>query len=268
MTPAPARPPELRALVTGASSGIGAAFARGLRARGRRLVLVARRGDRLRRLADELGGPAEVAIVPLDLSAPGAGERLERELGARGLAVDVLVNNAGVGHTGAFHEEPWERVLGMVDLNVRAVVDLTRRFLPGMVERGRGQVVNVVSTSAFQPVPYLAVYAASKAFLLSFTEALASELRGSGVTVQALCPGLTGTEFQQVAGTDKVLFNRTGAMTPEAVAACSLAALERESLRVVPGWQNRLVLRLQRLLPSTLIRRVAGQLFRPRPQAQ
>ena len=122
----------------------------------------------------------------------------------------------------------------------------------------------MVSTSAFQPVPFLAVYAASKAFLLSFTEALAGELAGTNVRVQALCPGLTESEFQQVAGTGEVAFNRTPAMSPDEVAACSLAALDRGTLRVVPGLANRLVLATQSLLPRALVRRVAGELFRPR----
>jgi len=134
-----------------------------------------------------------------------------------------------------------------------------------MVARGGGAVINVVSTSALQPVPYFAVYGASKVFLLSFTEALATELRGTGVVVQALCPGLTGSEFHQTAGTDKVLFSRTGTMTAEAVVHRSLRALDKGRLRVITGWQNRLVAGAQRFMPRALVRAVAGQLFRPRP---
>lgn len=259
---------ELRALVTGASSGIGAAFARALRARGERLVLVARRSDRLEALATELGGEASVAAISLDLTRRDAGERLEAEVARRGLAVDMLVNNAGVGDTGRFHEQPIERALGMVDLNARATVELTRRFLPGMVERKRGRIINVVSTSAFQPVPFFAVYAASKAFALSFTEALSDELRGTGVMVQALCPGLTATEFQEVAHTDAVAFNRTGALTPEQVVAASLRALDRGKLTVVVGLSNRVVAALQRFVPRVLVRRAAGELFRPHAAAR
>jgi short-subunit dehydrogenase len=256
------------AVVTGASSGIGAAFARALAARGERLVLVARREDRLRALAQELGGEEKALVLPADLARPEACARLADELARRGVEVDLLVNNAGVGHSSAVHEQPLERMLGMIDLNVRAAVELTRRVLPGMVERQRGRIVNVVSTSAFQPIPFLAVYAASKAFLLSFTEALADELAGTGVRVQALCPGLTESEFQQVAGTDAVAFARTPAMTPEAVAARSLEALDQGALRVVPGLANRLVIATQSLLPRALVRRVAGELFRPRPPRQ
>lgn len=253
--------------MTGASSGIGEAYARALRARGRRLVLVARRADRLARIADELGGEAAALALPLDLAEKGAGERLQRELERRGILVDLLVNNAGLGHTGPFLEEPPERTAAMLDLNVRALVDLTGRLVPSMVARGTGAVVNVVSTSAFQPVPYLAVYAASKAFVLSFTEALATELRGTGVAVQALCPGLTESEFHRTAGTDRVLFTRTSMMTAPAVVERSLRALDRGRLRVVPGWQNRLVAGVQRFVPGAIVRNVAGHLFRPRPRS-
>jgi short-subunit dehydrogenase len=203
-------------------------------------------------------------VIPLDLSHRDAPAALEAELARRGLTVDLLVNNAGVGLTGPFHAQPLERLVEMVDVNSRAVVELTRRFLPGMIERSHGAVVNVASTSAFQPVPFLAVYAASKAFVVSFTEALATELRGTGVVVQALCPGLTESEFHQVSGTDKVLFTRTPAMKPEEVAERSLEALEKQKLRVIPSWRDRLVVRAQALFPDAIVRRVAGELFRPR----
>ncbi|PYQ03205.1 MAG: hypothetical protein DMF83_21780 [Acidobacteria bacterium] len=255
---------ERRALVTGASSGIGEAFARALARRGARLILVARRADRLSALARELGGSDQADFVALDLARPDAGAALEVELGRRGVEVDLLVNNAGVGLTGRFDELPRERLLAMVDLNARAVVELTRRFLPGMIERKRGGVINVVSTSAFQPVPFFAVYAASKAFVLSFTESLAGELQGTGVVVQALCPGLTESEFHHVAGTDRVPFTRTPAMRAEDVAERSLDALAKGKLRVIPGWRDRMLLRAQSLVPRAVVRRVAGELFRPR----
>jgi len=255
---------EPRAVVTGASSGIGRAYARALARRGRRVVLVARRVDRLLALAQELGGHEKADVIPLDLSHHDAPAALEAELARRGLTVDLLVNNAGVGLTGPFPTQPLDRLLEMVDVNSRAVVELTRRFLPGMIERNHGAVVNVASTSAFQPVPFLAVYAASKAFVLSFTEALATELKGTGVVVQALCPGFTESEFHQVSGTDKVLFTRTPAMKPEEVAERSLDALEKGKLRVIPGWRDRLMLRAQTLFPDAIVRRVAGELFRPR----
>jgi hypothetical protein len=257
---------ERRALVTGASSGIGEAFARALARRGTRLVLVARRADRLSALAEELGGREKADVVALDLARPEAGATLEAELARRGVEVELLVNNAGVGLTGRVQELPLDRLLAMVDLNARAVVELTRRFLPGMLERRSGGLINVVSTSAFQPVPFFAVYAASKAFALSFTESLAGELKGTGVVVQALCPGLTESEFHQVAGTDRVAFTRTPAMKPQDVAERSLDALAKGRLRVIPGWRDRMLLRAQSLVPGAVVRRVAGELFRPREE--
>jgi uncharacterized protein len=253
-----------RALVTGASSGIGEAYARALHARGCALVLVARREERLRALASELGG--DVQVVPADLAAPDGPRRVFDELQARGLTVDMLVNNAGVGHTGRFEQEAPDAIENILNLNARAAMLLTRLFLPAMVARRQGIVVNVVSTSAFQPVPYLSVYGASKAFLLSLTEALATELEGTGVTVQALCPGLTATEFQGVAGTDRVPFNKTGSMTPAAVVAASLRGIERAKLRVVPGLSNRASAALVRFTPGWLVRRVGARLFQPSPQ--
>jgi len=266
-----AREPDLhaagpRALVTGASSGIGEAYARALAARGRPLVIVARREERLAALARELGGEAVLAVA-LDLARAGAAQELAARLEAAGIEVDLLVNNAGVGHTGPFHGQPAERLTGMIDLNVRSVVDLTRRFLPSMVARGRGSIVNVVSMSAFQPVPYLATYAATKAFLLSFTEAIAHELAGSGVKVQALCPGNIPTGFQQVAGTERVAFNRTPPMSAAGVVAASLRALDRDDVVVIPGARDRIMVALQRFAPRSLVLRIAAGLFRPAPKA-
>jgi uncharacterized protein len=256
---------ELRALVTGASSGIGSAFARALHGRGEKLVLVARRRDRLEGLAADLGGDAPAAVISRDLAAPGAAERLAAEVEARGFAVDLLVNSAGMGHTSPFHEQPLEVVRGMIDLNVRALTELVRVFLPGMLARGRGRIVNVASNAAFQPIPYLNVYAASKAYVLSFTEALAGELRGTGVVVQALCPGLTATEFLEVAETHRgLLVTRLPMMSPEQVVACSLRGLEGGRLRVIAGLANRLLAVAQAVVPRGIVRRAAGELYRPR----
>jgi len=228
-------------------------------------VLVARRGDRLARLARELGGDA--LAITLDLAQPGAEEELAAQVSAAGLEVDLLVNNAGVGHTGRFQEEPPDRLQGMVDLNVRAVVALTRRFLPAMVARRRGAIINVVSMSAFQPVPYLATYAATKAFVLSLTEALATELEGTGVKVQALCPGNIPTEFQQVAGTEHAAFTRTPPMSAAAVAEASLRALDRGQVVVIPGTRDRVMVALSRFAPRSLVLRIAAGLFRPAAKA-
>jgi short-subunit dehydrogenase len=252
------------AVVTGASSGIGAAFARALRARSRRVVLVARRQDRLFQMAAELGGADSVATVALDLAAPGAPERLVAEIAQRGLRVDLLVNNAGVGHNGRFHEEPLAVVRGMIDLNVRALVELTHLVLPGMIAERRGGIINVVSMSAFQPIPYLAVYAATKAFVLSFTEGVAAEIDGTGVVLQALCPGNIPTEFQQVAGTSQAAYTKTPSTSAEEVVEASLRALDARRLIVIPGFQDRMTVALQGFVPRSMVRKIAGKLFRPK----
>jgi short-subunit dehydrogenase len=217
--------------------------------------------DRLALLARELGG--DPLAVVLDLARPGAEDALAARISAAGLRVDLLVNNAGVGHTGRFQDQPPDRLLGMIDLNVRSVVALTRRFLPAMVERRQGAILNVVSMSAFQPVPFLATYAATKAFVLSWTEGLATELEGTGVKLQALCPGNIPTEFQQVAGTERVAFTRTPSMSAATVAEVSLRALDRGQLIVIPGLRDRAMVALQRMVPRSVVRRAAAQLFRP-----
>lgn len=254
-----------RALVTGASSGIGEAFARALAHRGQGLVLVARRTDRLRRLAEELGGEDVALPLSADLTRRGAVEDLVAELERRKLHVDLLVNNAGLGETGAFHEQAWERVQAMLDLNVRALTEFTWRVLPGMIERHHGRIINVSSTGAFQSVPFLNIYAATKAFVLSFTESLHTELAGTGVHVQALCPGYTETEFFDVSHTSPRLWvNRVPRMSPQRVAAESLRRLAFGKPRVVPGWNNRLMVALVRWLPSRFVRRMGASLYRPR----
>lgn len=254
-----------RALVTGASSGIGVAFARALKARGERLVLVARRRERLEALASELGeDPASVLVA--DLEQANAVEQIAAEVARRGFEIHLLINNAGVGHTARFHEQPSDRIASMLDVNVRAVVGMTRAFLPSMVARGRGHILNVASNAAFQPVPFLTVYAATKAFVLSFSEGLSTELEGSGVRVAALCPGLTRTEFLEVAEThgQGLLVDRMPAMTAQDVVNAALRGLDRGSVRVVPGFSNRTLAAVQGFLPRSWVRRVAGALYRPR----
>ncbi len=262
--------PDLRALVTGASSGIGAAYARGLHARGERVILVARRAERLHALAEGLGGEPHALVLPFDLARPGAAETLRADVEARGIAVDCLVNCAGLGHTAPFDSQRPEAIAAMIDVNVRALVELTRAFLPGMKGRGRGRIVNVASNAAFQPVPYLTVYAASKSFALSFSEGLAEELRGSGVRVQALCPGITATEFLDVAESHRgLLVTRMPMMTAGEVVQASLDGLDRGRVRVVAGWSNRVLgFVVQRLAPRAIARRVAGELYRPRGEAR
>jgi short-subunit dehydrogenase len=255
-----------RTLVTGASSGIGAEYARALRARGESVVLVARRQDRLAALSAELGGEPAAVAATIDLAQDDAAELLKKQLDERGLSVDGLVNCAGLGLTGPFASQSLPVVRAMCDVNVRAVVELTRVFLPPMLERRRGRIVNVASNAAFQPIPYLGVYAATKAFVLSFTEALASELDGTGVGVQALCPGITATEFLDVSATGGELrVRRMPMMTPRQVVEASLEGLDRGRLRVVVGFSNRVLgFVTQRLAPAWLARRVAGELYRPR----
>ena len=257
-----------RALVTGASSGFGAEFARALRKRGYLLALVARREDRLLALQKELGGGEAATVVACDLAAPGGPQGLLRELHERGLEVDLLVNNAGVGLTTPFLEQSNERILGMIDLNVRAVVELTRGLLPPMIARGRGAVINVSSIAAFQPVPYMGVYAATKAFILSFTEALSHEIRGSGVRLQALCPGPTATEFLEVSETHSgLLVTRLPMLNAPQVVEASLRGLDRSKLRVIPGLANRFLPQLLRVSPVAFTRAVTAQLFKPKPVA-
>jgi uncharacterized protein len=256
------------ALVTGASSGIGREFARALRRRGMTLVLAARRAERLRKLAEHLGGSEAALALPADLATPEGVAGLVQEVRARGLAIDLLVNNAGMGHTGRFVEQRPEVIREMLALNITAVVELTRAFLPDMLVRGRGAIVNVASNAAFQPVPFLSLYAATKAFVLSFTEGLAEELKGTGVKVQALCPGITATEFLDVAETHSgLLVRRMPTMTAEQVVAASLAGLDRGRVRVVAGFANRALATVQKLIPSSIVRRVSGELYRPRGAA-
>ncbi len=230
-------------VVTGASSGIGAAIATELASRGHSLTLVARREERLRTLATELTSAHGVAaeVIVADLGKPEGREQMVEELRGRARVVEVLVNNAGFGHQADFATSPRERMMEMVDLNVGAVVDLTSRFLTGMVDRGRGSVINVASTAAFQPLPGSAVYAASKSFVLSFSEAIRTELRGTGVTVTAVCPGPVRTEFTEVAGFGGVEDRTPSAvwMSAEEIAQHAVDGAANDRRVVVPGALNR-----------------------------
>jgi short-subunit dehydrogenase len=248
-------------LLTGASAGIGAALARVIAADGYDLLLVARRQDRLDALAAEL--PTRTHTLPLDLQAPDAGDRLEAAVATLGRPVDVLVNNAGYGVSGLFVDGDAKRLVGMADLNIRAPVDLTRRFLPGMIARRRGGVLNVASTAAFQPGPRCAVYYASKAFVLSWSEALSEETRGTGVTVTALCPGPTLSEFGAVAGMDRTrLFRHGRRMTAEAVAETGWKAFRAGRRVVITGATNRLAAVGGKLLPHRVLLPIVSLLQR------
>jgi hypothetical protein len=243
-------------LITGASAGLGVEFARQCRARGDELVLVARRRDRMEALAAELGSSH---VVAADLSEPGAAGRLMEQVEALGLTVETLINNAGFGLAGRFHTLPADRLTQMIDLNVRALAELCRLALPAMVGRGRGFILNVASTAAFQAGPNMAVYYASKAFVLSLSEALHHELKGKGIKVTALCPGPVATEFLEAAGIQSKLFDRVAADAPSVVRA-GLKGLDRNRAIVVPGLLNKLGAQSSRFVPRALVRRVVGSI--------
>lgn len=230
------------ALVTGASSGIGAEIARQLADRGHCVTVVARREDRLMELAEEIESKRHVRadVVGCDLSEHAAREQLVAEIRARGLAVSVLVNNAGFGSAGEFQDLDLDGELRMVRTNVEAVVHLCGEYVPGMVERGEGAVMNVASTAAFQPLARQSTYSASKAFVLGFTEALSSDLKGTGVTATALCPGPVKTEFtDQHPGFDVSTPDFVW-MSAEECARVAVKGLERGKRVVVPGVGNRI----------------------------
>ena len=248
------------ALVTGASSGIGEQFARQLSARSHDVVLVARRADRLERLAAELTTTAHV--IPCDLAADAAS--LPKRVAELGLTVDLLVNNAGFGTSGPFLEHDPERDAEEVRVNCEAVVRLTHAFLPPMVERGRGGIINVASTAGMQPIPYESVYAATKAFVISFTDALHVELRGSGVRVLAVNPGPVPTEWQQAAGYEPGRVAVVpGTIPAEQVVRESLAAYERGRRSVIPGRTIRWFIRATRPSPRAMQLRITERLYRP-----
>lgn len=251
------------ALVTGASSGIGECFARMLAARKQNLILVARSGDKLAALAEEFTATQGVAAEPVecDLSATGAAERLATQLQERKLEVNLLVNNAGFGARGRFHEVPLERQSQMIRLNVMALVELTHFLLPAMVKARRGGIINVSSTASFQPLAYTNVYGATKAFVTSFSLALAEELRGTGVRVVTLCPGGTRTNFGMASGYS-VARLPGGSQSVEEVVPLALKALERGGGLVVPGTKNKAGVFVQRFVPRSWVARGAARIFK------
>jgi short-subunit dehydrogenase len=248
----PAPTPSTTALITGASSGIGAEIARLLAERGYGVTLVARRRERLEELAEELSSAHAVRaeIEACDLASAGARSRMIRSVEERGLAVEVLVNNAGFGSGGLFQDLEPENELEMVRTNVEAVVHLCSEFVPGMVRRKRGAVLNVASVAAFQPVPRQATYGASKAFVLSFTDALTADLHGTGVTATSLCPGPVPTEFGEVAAIDENLMSIPGvSVSPADVARNAVDGMERGKRVVVPGPATRATALLGSMTP-------------------
>lgn len=253
-------------LITGASAGLGEGFARALAAQGEDLILTARRVDRLETLATELRAAhkGQVHLFPADLADPQAPARLLADIAAAGLPIDQLINNAGFGVQGAFADGDAAAQLGMIDLNCRALVALTHGVLPRMVARKSGGILNIASTAAFQPGPWLAVYYASKAFVLSFSEAIHEEVKTHNVRVAALCPGPTRTEFADRAGMgDSALFKRF-ASDADAVVKDGLKALAGNQAVRISGAANTLMAESIRLTPRFLARRIAGALQRTR----
>jgi short-subunit dehydrogenase len=258
------------ALVTGASSGIGEAFARALGARGLQLVLTGRDEGRLARVADEIAATNRVRVerVVVDLALPDGPEQVKATVDGHGLVPDLLVNNAGAGFLGTFSQRPLDEQLSMVRVNVEALVALTSLFLPSMLARGRGGIVNVSSAAGLQPLPHYAIYGATKAFVNSFSLALWAEVRGRGIRVVAICPGpVSDTRFADRAGgssLDKFPGLAKRRLVPrEAVVAQALRGLERGDPLVVPGLTNRLLSNLAVVVPRRLQLLATERLFRP-----
>jgi short-subunit dehydrogenase len=254
------------ALITGASSGIGEAFATLLASEGYRLVIVSRSDDQLNRVAGVLNTKLQARITPiaLDLSKSDACTRLVEELGQRGFSPDVVINNAGFGKYGHTLEIPVEQHVNMVDLNVRAVTDLSLRLLPAMLRRKRGGILNVASLAAFMAGPHMPVYHASKAYVLSFTEALASEYAGQGVTISTLCPGYVRTRFQGRAGMEG---QRVVKFAPK-LSAAEVASIGWESFKrgdriIIPGAPNKLTATAVKFLPRSLVYGTLRRLYKP-----
>jgi uncharacterized protein len=250
-----------RALITGASAGIGEGFARALARRGHDLVLVARRRDRLDQLAAELS-EVSVEVIGVDLTADVGVTAIESRLATGG--IDLLINNAGFGTVGEFASLPIEREIEELDLNVRALMRLTHAALRPMIARGDGGIINVASMAGFQPIPHNATYAATKAFVLHFSEAIHEEAKGHGVTVTCLCPGPVKTEFQEVAQIDSSSVPSIAWETVESVVETGLAALKAGNAIAVPGPMNWMMVNGVRFAPRFMVRRIAGTFMRER----
>lgn len=254
------------ALVTGASAGIGEAIARQLASRGHGVTLVARREERLRALAGELSGSHGVRAeaIAADLGDEAARERLVAQVQGLGLEVEILVNNAGFGDADTVVDSDRKRLIAMLRVNCEALLDFQARYLPAMVARGRGAVINIASAAAFQPIPGTATYAATKAFVLSLSEAVHEELKGTGVTVTAVCPGPVRTEFTRVAGIEQAEDQLPGVfwMSSEAVAKAAVDAAENGKRAIVPGLLNRATALTGQHSPRMLVLPLAKRLWR------
>jgi uncharacterized protein len=253
------------ALITGASSGLGWQYAKLFAKDKKDLALVARRRERLEALAAELSSAhgVKVHVLVEDLADPAAPSRISQEVQRRSLTIEYLVNNAGLGATGVFVQGDAPKQLEMVQVNVVALVGLTRAFLPDMVRRGHGRILNIGSTAGFQPGPFMAVYYASKAFVNSFSEALWYELKGTGVTATLSCPGPTATEFSAAAGNDSSRLFKLGAMSAAEVASEGYRAMLKGRPLVVHGFKNKVLASSVRFSPRSIVREVAATLNRP-----
>jgi short-subunit dehydrogenase len=251
------------ALVTGASSGLGVDFARQLAAMGAHLILVARREEQLNAVKAEIEAqhPVRVTVVAMDLSTPDAPQRLYDQLTAAGLEVDVLINNAGFGLHGPFLEIPWEREQNMLELDIVTLVHMTKLFTRAMAARGQGWVCQVASIGAYQPTPTYASYAAAKAFVLSFGEALNHELKPAGVKVSVVSPGVTATEFLAVSGQQATLYQRLVMMQSPEVVRIAIAAMLKGTPSVVPGLINAVSAWSNRLIPRRVSTMIAERLM-------
>ena len=255
------------ALITGASGGIGVDLAECFAKDGYDIIVTARSEDALKAVAERLAKSHGIKATAItnDLGAIGGGLRLAKEIAARGLTVDVVVNNAGLGHAGELASAPLETSLGMIDLNVRALVELTHIYWGGMLKAGRGGVLNVASTAAFQPGPLMAIYYASKAFVLSFSEALWEEARGTGVKVSCLCPGATASGFRDRAGTGKTNLAAVLKVAPSApVAQEGYLGWQSNRRVVVTGLRNRVGAGLAPLLPRGMLLKMVRRIQSPR----
>jgi short-subunit dehydrogenase len=255
------------ALITGASSGIGACFAEALAAQGLDLILVARSEDKLRALAKQLAElhARRVEVVTADLAVAGSAAKVRAAAQALGMDVDLLVNNAGFGTVGSFHKLDAERERQEILLNCGAVVDLAHAFLPAMVEKRHGAIVNVASMAAFQPIPYMSVYAGTKAFVLSFSQSLRGEVRGKGVKVLAVCPGPVDTPFFEATGAEGLrdTMPKGSMVTPQQVVREGLAALRAGRSFVVPGLAFKLAALGTRLMPRDLLAAMTARYMKP-----
>ncbi|MEJ2720967.1 MAG: SDR family oxidoreductase [bacterium] len=251
------------ALITGASGGIGYELAKLIAVDGHDLVLVSRNENRLKHVAEEFEGEygTTASVLPMDLAYPHSPDDVFEAVANAGIEIDVLVNNAGFGINGAFHERPLAEQMEMIQLNVTSLVHLTGLFLPGMLERRHGRIMNVSSVAAFQPGPFMAIYYATKAFVLSFSEAIASELRDTGVAVTAVCPGPTTTDFQKRAGNEESKLNRDFMMMDApTVARIAYDGLKKRKSLVITGARNKLLAVGGRFLPRSLVTNVARSL--------